>query len=222
MPKKIEYFRGRALEVKMTGEDGQIEGYGSVYGVEDKGGDIVAAGAFAESIKSGRKPKMLWQHDPSIPIGVWDEVYEDQRGLVVKGRVNFDTTAGRDAIGNLRMGTVDGLSIGYMVRPGGADYDAKTGIRTIKAADLWEVSVVTFPMQDLAAVHSVKSQDEIDAMTLQEIEQHMREAWGAPRTEAKRVLHRLSTIIREREAAELKAAQAEAKLQRLLASLRAS
>lgn len=219
MAKKIEVFKGRAFEVKMDdGETGTIEGYGSVYGIEDKGGDIVASGAFADSLKSGRKPKMLWQHDPKIPIGVWDEVKEDQRGLVVKGRLNLDTTAGRDALGNLRMGSVDGLSIGYKTTD--AEYDQKTSIRTIKTAELWEVSVVTFAMQELAGVHSVKSQDEIDGMDVAELEQHMREAWDAPRTEAKRVIHRLSTIIREREAAELKDAQAKAELNALIGRLR--
>lgn len=220
MTKKLEYFRGRALEVKMTdGEAGEIEGYGSVYGVEDKGGDIVAPLAFKTSIESGRMPKMLWQHDPNTPIGVWDEVKEDGRGLVVKGRLNLDTTAGRDALGNLRMKSVDGLSIGYMTKD--ADFDSKTGIRTIKEADLWEVSVVTFPMNELAGVHSVKSQDEIDAMTLPEIERHMREAWDAPRTEAKRVLHRLSALIEQRKADEVKATLAGAELKALIARLKA-
>lgn len=219
MAKNLEFFRGRALEVKMEdAETGAIEGYGSVYGVEDKGGDIVAANAFKASIDSGRMPKMLWQHDPSVPIGVWDEVSEDQRGLVVKGRLNLDTTAGRDALGNLRMKSVDGLSIGY--RTIDSDFDSKSGIRTIKEAELWEVSVVTFPMNELAGVHSVKSLDEIDEMSIADIERLMREAWDAPRSEAKRVINRLSTIIREREADELKAAQAEAELQRLIKALR--
>lgn len=220
MTKKLEYFRGRALEVKMDdAEAGTIEGYGSVYGVEDKGGDIVAAGAFKSSVDGGRMPKMLWQHDPGTPIGVWDEMKEDQRGLVLKGRLNLDTTAGRDALGNLRMGSVDGLSIGY--RTTDCDFDQNTGVRTIKEAELWEVSVVTFPMNNLAGVHSVKSQDEIDGMALAEIERHMREAWDAPRSEAKRVINRLSTIIAEREAGELKAAQAVIEAQKAILRLKA-
>lgn len=219
MSRNLEFFRGKALEVKMSDDDsGTVEGYGSVYGVEDKGGDIVAVNAFKASLDSGRMPKMLWQHDPSTPIGVWDDVSEDQRGLVVKGRLNLDTTAGRDALGNLRMKSVDGLSIGY--RTIDADFDQKSGIRTIKEAELWEVSVVTFPMNDLAGVHSVKSDGDFNEMSLAEIERHMREAWDAPRSEAKRVINRLSTIIREREADELKAAQADATLQRLIKAIR--
>lgn len=79
---------GDALQVA----DGtKIEGYASVFGASDRGGDVVRKGAYAASLKAlegaGRSVKMLWQHDPAQPIGIWDEVREDARGLWVKGRL---------------------------------------------------------------------------------------------------------------------------------------
>ena len=89
---------GEALSV--TDEAG-IEGYASLFGQADQGGDVVQKGAYAQSIKAlgiaGQRVKMLWQHDPSQPIGVWDEVREDARGLWVKGRLLDCTQKGREA-----------------------------------------------------------------------------------------------------------------------------
>jgi HK97 family phage prohead protease len=86
---------------------------------------------------------MLWQHDPTQPIGVWDELREDDRGLFVKGRVLTDVARGREAAALLAAGAIDGLSIGY--RTVKAALDA-SGRRVLNELDLWEVSLVTFPM----------------------------------------------------------------------------
>ena len=86
---------------------------------------------------------MLWQHDPAQPIGVWDEVREDGKGLYVKGRILTDVEKGREAIALIEAGAIDGLSIGY--RTVRAQKDGK-GQRLLSELELWEVSLVTFPM----------------------------------------------------------------------------
>lgn len=125
----------------------EISGYASLFGNLDQGGDSVAPGAYAASLKAhaeaGRSVKMLWQHDPAQPIGVWDEVREDARGLWVKGRLLSDVARGREAAALVTAGALDGLSIGY--RTVRAERNEK-GHRVLAQLDLWEVSLVTFPM----------------------------------------------------------------------------
>ncbi len=141
-------------ETGITVSDGSlVEGYASLFGRRDQGGDTVAKGAYGGSLKAlgaaGRRVKMLWQHDPSRPIGVWDEVREDERGLYVKGRILTDVAQGREAAALLAAGAIDGLSIGY--RTLRAEKDGK-GHRTLAEVELWEVSLVTFPMLPEARV----------------------------------------------------------------------
>ena len=120
-----------------------ISGYASLFGAADQGGDVVAAGAYAASLGQGRGVKMLWQHDPSQPIGVWEEVREDAKGLWVKGRLLTDVAKGREAASLIAAGAIDGLSIGYRtVRARKSD----KGQRVLTEVELWEVSLVTFPM----------------------------------------------------------------------------
>jgi hypothetical protein len=146
------------LEVK----DGlAVEGYASFFGKTDRGGDIVEAGAYAASLKAlksaGRRVKMLWQHDPAQPIGVWDEVREDPRGLFVKGRLLPDVARAREASALLEAGAIDGLSIGYRTVRATKD-DA--GRRRLAELELWEVSLVTFPMLPEARVGAKGAQSD--------------------------------------------------------------
>ncbi len=124
-----------------------IEGYASLFGKADQGGDTVLSGAYRASLlRSARKKasiKMLWQHDPSEPIGVWDEVREDEKGLWVKGRILNDVSRGREAVALIDAGAIDGLSIGY--RTVKSQKNDKGG-RLLSELELWEVSLVTFPM----------------------------------------------------------------------------
>ena len=141
------------LELKFAGgrpvmtEGAVIEGYASRFGLPDHGGDIVAKGAFAASLARlaarGDKVRMLWQHDPTKPIGVWDEIREDANGLWVKGRLLHDVTLAREAATLIEAGAIDGLSIGY--RTIRAEKD-RQGRRVLNEVELWEVSLVTFPM----------------------------------------------------------------------------
>jgi HK97 family phage prohead protease len=124
--------------------DGRIEGYASLFDMVDGGGDEVAPGAFAAALRrADRKPKLLWQHDPARPIGVWEALREDARGLFVTGRLLTEIQAGAEAAALLRAGAIDGLSIGY--RAVKAARGAGGGRRLLEI-DLWEVSLVTFPM----------------------------------------------------------------------------
>lgn len=214
MSRKTDYLRGVVLEMKADADTGMIEGYGSVFGVPDLGGDIVMRGAFSASLASGRVPKMLWQHNAMEPIGVWENVSEDENGLKMSGRILTETTKGRDAIAFARAGAVDGLSIGFRVTD--ADMDQKTGSRMIKGAELWEVSMVTFPMNEAARIHSVKSAAEIDAMTETEIEKCLREASDFSRAETKRIVHRLLAIGSQRKAAEFEGVQVAESLANML------
>lgn len=130
-----------------------IEGYASLFGIPDQGGDVVAPGAYAASLKTmaaqGRRVRMLWQHDPAQPIGIWDEVNEDARGLRVKGRLLDGVARGREAAALITAGAIEGLSIGYRtIRAHKTD----AGQRLLTQLDLWEVSLVTFPMLPTARV----------------------------------------------------------------------
>lgn len=148
------------LEMKFARFDAQlsvdgavIEGYASYFGVPDRGNDIVEKGAYAASLKrlatAGRRVKMLWQHDPAEPVGVWDEVREDDKGLYVKGRLLPDVARAREAAALIEAGAIDGLSIGYRTIRATKD-DA--GRRRLAELELWEVSLVTFPMLPEARV----------------------------------------------------------------------
>jgi len=162
---------------------GTFEGYGSVFGNKDLGNDVIEAGAFAKSLKR-RKPqnvKLLYQHKSDMPIGVFDEIKEDAHGLVVKGRLALKTQAGAEAYELLKMGALDGLSIGFRVNPKEVSYDKRGNKRIIKEVDLMEVSLVTFPMNPQATVRSVKGEE----ISIREWENGMRDAFSLSRSEAK-------------------------------------
>ena len=133
----------------------EISGYASLFGRVDQGGDVVEPGAYAASLgrvqATGGQVKMLWQHDPSQPIGIWDEVREDARGLWVKGRILSAVEKGREAAALIAAGAIDGLSIGYRTLRSSKN---TKGQRLLSELELWEVSLVTFPMLPSARVGS--------------------------------------------------------------------
>lgn len=143
----------------------RIEGYASLFDQSDQTGDRVVRGAYAASLAAlagdGRRVKMLWQHDPTRPIGVWDEVREDSRGLWVKGRLLDTTQQGREAAALIEAGALDGLSIGYRTKQAARD---DHGNRLLKEVELWEVSLVTFPMLPTARV-AAKSDEPVTQPT---------------------------------------------------------
>ena len=153
-------FCSFAGEIAVT--DGTtISGYASLFGAPDQSGDVVQAGAYAASLAKGRGVKMLWQHDPAQPIGVWDEVREDAKGLWVKGRLLTDVAKGREAASLIAAKAIDGLSIGYRTLKARKD-DA--GQRRLTELELWEVSLVTFPMLPEARVVAKSEDPEVAAL----------------------------------------------------------
>ncbi len=156
-----------ALETKFRRFDGElalkdgavIAGHASLFEAADQGGDVVQKGAYAASLarlkREGVGVKMLWQHDPTRPIGVWDEVGEDERGLFVKGRLLLEVQAAREAHALLQAGAIDGLSIGYRTL---RSEKGAGGRRLLHEIELWEVSLVTFPMLPQARVQAAEAE----------------------------------------------------------------
>lgn len=152
---ETKFMRFDAQGVQVT-KGTEISGYASLFGRCDQGGDIVEKGAYSASlarlVASGRRVRMLWQHDPTEPIGIWDEVREDAQGLFVKGRLLPEVARAREAAALIAAGAIDGLSIGY--RTVRATKDGQ-GRRRLSEVELWEVSLVTFPMLATARVHAM-------------------------------------------------------------------
>lgn len=192
----------RPLEIKALADDGTFEGYGSVFHNEDWYGDVVAPGAFKATLgewrSKGALPPLCWQHNMDQVIGVYEEMEEDAHGLRLKGRLLKDDVAlAREAYALLRAKAISGLSIGYRVRVD--EYDRDNDLRTLKEVELWEVSLVTMPANDLARVEAVKSIEDITGL-----ERFLRDAGGVSRKEAREIVFRLKHRLRdagERDAA---------------------
>jgi HK97 family phage prohead protease len=157
------HFRARTLAPELkrlpvapaVSADGTVEGYASLFGVVDLGRDRVERGAFAASLarRGARGVRFLFQHDPAEPIGAWTSISEDVRGLRVFGRLNLAVARAREVHALLRQGGLDGLSIGFRAVRSAR---APGGVRRLIEIDLWEISVVTFPMLPDARVANVK------------------------------------------------------------------
>jgi HK97 family phage prohead protease len=157
MPAFAEPTPGGALRPHVAiAPDGAIQGYASLFGEIDGARDMVAPGAFARTLRTRglRRIPMLFQHDPAEPIGVWLELREDHRGLYARGRLIPEVMRARELLALLKAGAADGLSIGFKtVR---ARIDPRTRVRALIEVDLWEISLVTFPLLAGARVHAVK------------------------------------------------------------------
>ena len=188
------------FESEVKSEDnGIFTGYGSIFGNEDQGNDIVQKGAFTKSLQDrpASKVKMLFQHKTDEPIGVFEEIYEDQKGLYVKGKLALGTQKGRETYELLKIGALDGMSIGFKADPQKQGYNEnKRGIRTLKEVDLMEISLVTFPMNEDAVVETVKG----NGKSIREWEDILREVGGLSRTESKIGAKSLYKSLNQREA----------------------
>ena len=150
-------FLASGPDVIPAGPKGEFEGYASLFGVMDLGHDVVMPGAFRDSLeKRGTLGvKLLWQHDPAQPLGVWTSLQEDGRGLFVRGALDLAQPKSREILSLMRQGALDGLSIGYRAEI--ERKDPATGLRRLERIDLWEISLVTFPLLPQARVAKVKS-----------------------------------------------------------------
>jgi len=141
------------FEVKEVSEDGTFEGLLSVYGNVDLGGDVVERGAFTKSLEESKYTvPMLWQHDQKTPIGLL-EIQDSEVGLKVKGIYVLEVEKARESHALMKRGVIKGLSIGYQ----SIKDKIEKGIRYLSEIKLYEGSVVTFPMNPLALVTTVKS-----------------------------------------------------------------
>lgn len=147
--------RNITFELKSLSEGGIITGYASLFGVKDSYDDVVAKGAFEKYLKTNPHVPILWQHSPDEPIGIWTSIEEDAVGLKVIGKLTLSVPRAQQTYDLLKDGAIKGLSIGFLTRQ--SSYDEKTWVRTITEAELWEVSVVTFPALSAAGVTEVKS-----------------------------------------------------------------
>ena len=139
-------------------QTGLIEGYASLFQVADLGHDMVMPGAFTDTLrrKGAQGIRMLWQHDPAEVIGTWLDLRETALGLQVRGVLNTQVQRGREALALLQGGAISGLSIGFETK--GSQQPRGTALRRLTRIDLWEISLVSFPMLPQARVHAVKQQ----------------------------------------------------------------
>jgi HK97 family phage prohead protease len=187
--------RDFAFKVKAAGDLGQIEGYASVFGVRDSYNEVVMPGAFAESLakhqREGTYPLMLWQHNPDEPIGVWNELSDDGKGLMGKGQLLKGVRRADEALIMLKAGAIQGMSIGYRevdVKP-----SDKGEPRQLIKLDLLEASIVSFPANRRARVDAVKAEGRMsdfaqrlrdgEPPSVKEFEEILREA-GIPKAMA--------------------------------------
>lgn len=178
-----------SMEVKAEGDGSRFTGLGAVFGNEDFGGDMIMKGAFKQTLKDiaakGRKVPILWQHDTYEPIGYWENLKETDEGLMGDGVLLVDSIdRAKGAAGLIKSGAVSGLSIGYRVPRGGAEYDSDQDVRVLKSLDLHEISVVTFPMNDEARIDAVKAAD----MSKRDLERVLTQDAGLSRSVARTLM----------------------------------
>jgi uncharacterized protein len=197
------------LEIKLAGGEGRFAGHGSIFGLKDSDGDIVAPGAFTQSLSErkakGRPLPILWQHKSSEPLGVYDVAAEDGRGLYLEGRLLVDAIPkAREAFELLKCNAITGLSIGYRIK--GDSYDTRQSARVLTAIELHEVSLVTFPAADDARVESIKSIPAFESM--RGAETWLRDALGLTSSESKAFVSQFKRALIDPQRAEAQETQA--------------
>ncbi len=172
------------MEVKTLGDQGEFSGYASIFGNVDEGGDVVERGAFKDVVttKDGMV-RVLYQHNQTQPIGK-AKVHEDEKGLAFDGSLVLEVPQARSVYALMKAGITDGMSIGYDVLPGG-DKISNSGVRMLQRLKLWEISVVTFGMNQLARIDMVKGLN--DLTTIREFETFLRDVGGFSKSEAKQI-----------------------------------
>lgn len=199
MKRKVRDFN---LDVKEVSEDGEFSGYASVYDVIDAYREVVAPGAFANSLRKwnskGRFPPALWQHRAGEPIGPFTLMREDNQGLYVEGKLLVDEVQrAREARALMKAKAIGGMSIGFNVVV--EEYNSQEKLLTLKEIDLWEVSIVTFPANEAAQVEMIKSHFAGGMPNVREFEDFLREAGFSKSHAAAIASHGLGRLLREAE-----------------------
>jgi HK97 family phage prohead protease len=147
------------IDAKSVKDDGAFEGLAAAFGNVDQGRDVIVKGAFAKSLQArpAGRVKMLFQHRSDEPIGVWDSLVETSKGLFARGRLVLESARAREAHALMKAGALDGLSIGFRALKD--EFDRAKGVRRLLEVDLREISIVTFPMNEEAAITAVKNAD---------------------------------------------------------------
>lgn len=215
-------IRSFDYQVKAAQESGLFSGYGSVFGNVDSYNEVVAPGAFLESLNEtkakGRTLPVLWQHRSGEPIGAWDidSLKEDDHGLLGDGQLWLDAAPyAKIALAGMRSKAITGLSIGYYVRE--SNRDEKTGIRTLTKLDLVEISVVTTPANDDARIDAIKAQVAHGNLpSLPDFEKLLREA-GFSKTQSAVIANRgLAHLLRSESEGDTNSESKNADLSNLL------
>jgi len=178
-----------SLDFKQADSDGTFEGYASLFNREDLGRDVVLPGAFRDSLakRGARGIKLLFQHDANQPIGIWTTLEEDSRGLYAHGRLMREVGKAREVMALMRAGALDGLSIGFKTVK--ARRDRASGVRQLEKIDLWEISIVTFPLLPEARITSTKTKPFASAPpTEREFERWLTRDAGLTRNEARALM----------------------------------
>jgi HK97 family phage prohead protease len=191
----MEYKRLSLSEVHVKfGDENHrtFEGYASVFNGVDSYGDMIMPGAYKETIDVRDRPiRMRWNHFGPI-IGKWEEIYEDAKGLYVRGTLTPGHSIAEDVYASLKHGAVDGMSIGYRVRKERRD----GAIRKLDELDLIEISVVEEPADLGAMVAQVKNMGEAitQCESLKELESMLRESAGFSRSNATAFVSRVKSL----------------------------
>lgn len=161
---------------------GVIEGYGAIFGSVDQGGDVIVKGAFDKTLAGRVAPvAMLKHHDPQQIVGTWSDIKADKTGLRCKGQLLTTTDCGEEALEEVKAGALSGLSIGYRTVKSEA---GPNGTRLLTELELWEISLVTFPMHERARIDSLKAAD----LTERDFERKLTQDAGFSRSVARALM----------------------------------
>lgn len=204
-------------EIKFSGDgkQGIFEGYASVFNNTDSDGDIILPGAFKNALANqSRKVAMFFNHKTwDLPVGKWDSLAEDDKGLYVRGQLTPGHSGATDLKAAMQHGTVDGMSVGFSVTKD--DYSLGTSGRIFKnIAALREISVCTFPANELAGVSAMKSVDGIE--TIRDVENWLRDSVGLSKSQAVGLIARFKSAVRS----ESGSGENEAQINALLESIK--
>jgi uncharacterized protein len=155
-----------SFEIKTLGDQGQFTGLASTYGNTDLGGDVVMPGAFARTLAEGGKSRpLLWQH--TSPVGLV-QLSDSPAGLIASGQLTMAVQQAKDAYALMQDRVIRGMSIGFKV----VRDQVSGGVRQLLELKLFEISLVTFPMNEMAQITAVKS---MQASELSRVAREIRE-----------------------------------------------